>query len=127
MVLSVFMIYLVGGCGSGGEDKATCDEGTHEEDGTCLPDEASDADADADTDTDTDADTDADADADTDTDADTDHSGEGGFAWCAAGGHASDGVATLISCLAPVDVAASETATDGSYTLLPGPIRRLVP
>ena len=101
MVLSVLVIPLAGGCGSGGEDKAMCDEGTHEEDGTCLPDEASGA--------------------------DTDHNGEGGFAWCAAVGHSIDGAATLLSCLAPVDVAASETVTDGSYTLLPGPIRRLVP
>ena len=51
----------------GEDDGLECGEGTHAEDGECVPDGTSDADTDTDTDTDADADTDTDADADTDT------------------------------------------------------------
>ena len=49
--------------GSGGDSSASgddlvCGDGTHEEDGACVPDEAEDLDGDADTGTDTDTDTD---------------------------------------------------------------------
>jgi hypothetical protein len=59
-----------------GDDKPgsglDCGEGTHDEDGSCVPDEDADADADADADSDADADADSDADADADSDADAD-------------------------------------------------------
>ncbi len=76
-----------------------------------------------------DADADADSDADTDTDADTDASASpgSGTALCAGGGTATDGVHTAFSCLAPVEVALSTEATDGTHTLHAGPTRRVSP
>ena len=61
-LMSLLMIPLVVGCGDG-EKVVDCGEGTHLEDGSCVPNEEPDTDADADADAD--ADTDADADVDT--------------------------------------------------------------
>ena len=58
------ILALIWGCGT-----LECGEGTHEEDGACVPNVDS---GEADTDTDADSDTDSDSDADTDSDTDTD-------------------------------------------------------
>jgi len=57
----------------------------------------------------------------------TDDRTASGSTWCAACGLATDGVHTHVGCFAPADVAAGPTATDGVYTLHPGPFRRVAP
>ena len=52
-------LIVVSGCT---DNKITCGEGTHEENGLCMPDDLSDTDSDTDTDTDTDTDIDIDID-----------------------------------------------------------------
>ena len=94
-----------------------------------------DADVDAEADADAGADADGDAEADGDDTASPDDTGspppvapltEGG-AWCAAGGTATSGTTTSVSCLSPLDIAAGTTATDGTNTLHTGPLRRISP
>ncbi len=82
----------------------------------------------SDTDTDTDADTDVDADTDTDTDTGTDVDDRtvSGVALCGGSGRASDGAYVATACVGPVD-AGAVTATDGTYTLQAGPVRRIAP
>ncbi|MDP6078012.1 MAG: putative metal-binding motif-containing protein, partial [Acidimicrobiales bacterium] len=58
LLLVVGVVLGLASCGGG----SNCGEGTHDENGTCVPDEESDADADADSDADADADTDEDGD-----------------------------------------------------------------
>ena len=119
LLISLLILPWEVGCG---EEKDKLDTGEEAD-----VDGAADTDTDADADADTDADADADADTDADADADLSARTIGGFAWCAAGGLATDGHSTVSSCFAPVDLAPASTSTDGSYTLHPGPFRRLSP
>ena len=51
----------------------------------------------------------------------------GGQALCAGGGRTSDGTHTAVTCIAPVEVALTTQASDGTHTLQAGPIRRISP
>ncbi len=48
------------------------------------------------------------------------------FAWCAGGGHASNGAISGVLCASPVDLA-TEPATNGKLTWYPGPLQALAP
>jgi hypothetical protein len=72
-------------------------------------------------------DTDTNTDTDTDTDTDPDVRTLGGAFWCGAGSLATDGRHTHAGCLAPVDLAAGSSASDGHHILFLGPFRRISP
>ena len=46
------------------------------------------------------------------------------FAWCAGGGHATNGSLSAVLCASPLDLA-SEPATNGELTWYPGPLRAI--
>ncbi len=48
------------------------------------------------------------------------------FAWCAGGGHASNGSLSAVLCASPLDLA-TEPASNGQLTWYPGPIQAIAP